>query len=62
MSFLPPHAPSPTPDPTPIYGAATSVFSVIVSLLPHLETGLRISVLLVGLIAGVASLKKALQK
>lgn len=55
-------SPTPTPDPTPIYGAATSVFSVVVSLLPTLETGLRISVLLVGLIAGVVSLKKALQK
>lgn len=31
-------------------------------MLPHLETGLRISVLLVGLVAGIVGLKKALQK
>jgi len=42
---------------SPLLGITTSISSVIVSLLPWLETGLRVSVLLVGLVAGVLSLQ-----
>jgi flagellar motor component MotA len=38
---------------TGLLGTATSVSGVLVSMLPHLETGLRISGAFVGLIAGV---------
>jgi len=34
-------------------GTATSISGVLISMLPHIETGLRISGALVGLIAGV---------
>jgi len=36
-----------------LMGTATSISGVLISMLPHLETGLRISGALVGLIAGV---------
>jgi zinc transporter ZupT len=45
------------PHVSPLLGIATSISSVLVSLLPWLETGLRVSVLLVGLAAGVLSLR-----
>jgi hypothetical protein len=38
---------------TGIIGTATSISGVLVSLLPHIETGLRISGAIVGLVAGV---------
>lgn len=38
---------------TGIMGTATSISGVLISLVPHLETGLRISGAFVGLIAGV---------
>jgi flagellar motor component MotA len=38
---------------TGILGTVTSVSGVLVSMLPHLETGLRISGAFVGLVAGV---------
>jgi flagellar motor component MotA len=38
---------------TGLLGTATSVSGVLVSMLPHLETGLRISGAFVGLIAGI---------
>lgn len=38
---------------TGILGTATSISGVLVSMLPHLETGLRISGAFVGLIAGL---------
>jgi hypothetical protein len=41
------------PTMTGIIGTATSVSGVLVSTLPHLEAGLRISGAFVGLIAGV---------
>jgi flagellar motor component MotA len=36
-----------------IAGTLTSLFGVMVSLIPHLETGLRISGAFVGLVAGI---------
>jgi flagellar motor component MotA len=36
-----------------ITGTLTSLFGVMVSLIPHLETGLRISGAFVGLVAGI---------
>ena len=36
-----------------IMGTATSISGVLISMLPHIETGLIISGALVGLIAGV---------
>jgi flagellar motor component MotA len=41
------------PTMTGIVGTVTSVTGVLVSLVPHLETGLRISGAFVGLIAGI---------
>jgi flagellar motor component MotA len=41
------------PTMTGIIGTATSISGVLVSLLPHIETGLRISGAIVGLVAGV---------
>jgi hypothetical protein len=43
----------------PIIGVSTSLGSVIVSLLPHLETGMRLGVLFLGLVAGVMTVRKA---
>jgi hypothetical protein len=43
----------------PLVGVTTSLGSVIVSLLPHLETAMRLGVLGLGLIAGVLTVRKA---
>jgi len=43
----------------PIIGVTTSLGSVLVSLLPHLETGMRVSALALGLFIAVMSAKKA---
>jgi hypothetical protein len=43
----------------PIIGVTTSLGSVAVSLLPHLETAMRLGVLGLGLIAGVLTVRKA---
>jgi hypothetical protein len=43
----------------PLIGVTTSLGSVLVSLLPHIETGMRLGVLFLGLIAGVMTVRKA---
>jgi hypothetical protein len=43
----------------PLIGVTTSLGSVVASLMPHLETGMRLGVLFLGLIAGVLTVKKA---
>jgi len=43
----------------PIVGVTTSLGSVIVSLLPHLETAMRLGVLGFGLFAGALAAHKA---
>jgi hypothetical protein len=43
----------------PIIGVSTSLGSVIVSLLPHLETAMRLGVLGFGLFAGALAAHKA---
>jgi hydrogenase/urease accessory protein HupE len=43
----------------PLVGVTTSVGSVIFSLLPHLETGMRLSALALGLWIAVMSARKA---
>jgi hypothetical protein len=43
----------------PLIGVTTSLGSVIVSLLPHLETAMRFGVLGLGLIAGLLTVRKA---
>ena len=43
----------------PIIGVTTSLGSVVVSLLPALETAMRLGVLGLGLIAGVLTARKA---
>jgi hypothetical protein len=43
----------------PLIGVTTSLGSVIVSLLPHLETAMRMGVLFLGLIAGALTVRKA---
>ena len=43
----------------PLVGVSTSLGSVIVSLLPHLETAMRLGVLGLGLIAGLLTVRKA---
>ncbi len=43
----------------PIIGVSTSLGSVIVSLLPHLETGMRVSALALGLFIAIMSARKA---
>jgi hypothetical protein len=43
----------------PLIGVTTSLGSVIVSLLPHLETAMRFGVLFLGLIAGALTVRKA---
>lgn len=43
----------------PVIGVTTSLGSVVVSLLPHLETAMRLGVLGLGLIAGLLTVRKA---
>ena len=43
----------------PLVGVTTSLGSVLVSLLPHLETAMRLGVLGLGLIAGLLTVRKA---
>jgi hypothetical protein len=43
----------------PLIGVTTSLGSVVVSLLPPLETAMRLGVLGLGLIAGVLTVRKA---
>jgi hypothetical protein len=43
----------------PLVGVSTSIGSVIVSLIPHLETAMRLGVLGLGLIAGLLTVRKA---
>jgi hydrogenase/urease accessory protein HupE len=43
----------------PFVGVTTSLGSVFVSLLPHLETGMRVSALALGLFIAVMSARKA---
>jgi hypothetical protein len=43
----------------PIIGVTTSLGSVVASLMPHLETGMRLGVLFLGLVAGVLTVRKA---
>ena len=42
----------------PLVGVTTSLGSVLVSLLPHLETGMRVSALALGLFIAVMSARK----
>jgi hydrogenase/urease accessory protein HupE len=42
----------------PIIGVSTSLGSVIVSLLPHLETGMRLGALALGLFIAIMSARK----
>jgi hypothetical protein len=42
----------------PFVGVTTSLGSVLVSLLPHLETGMRVSALALGLFIAVMSARK----
>jgi hydrogenase/urease accessory protein HupE len=43
----------------PFVGVTTSLGSVIFSLLPHLETGMRVSALVMGLFIAFMSARKA---
>ena len=43
----------------PFVGVTTSLGSVLFSLLPHLETGMRVSALLMGLFIAFMSARKA---
>ncbi len=43
----------------PVIGVSTSLGSVVASLMPHLETGLRLGVLFLGLVAGILTVLKA---
>jgi hypothetical protein len=43
----------------PLIGVTTTLSSVVVSLLPHLETAMRLGVLGLGLIAGFLTVRKA---
>jgi hypothetical protein len=43
----------------PLIGVTTTLSSVIVSLLPHIETAMRFGVLGLGLIAGLLTVRKA---
>ena len=43
----------------PVIGVTTSLGSVLVSLLPHLETGMRVSALALGLFIALMSARKA---
>lgn len=42
----------------PAIGVTTSLGSVLVSLLPHLETGMRVSALALGLFIAIISARK----
>ena len=42
----------------PLVAASTSLGSVLVSLLPHLETGFRLSTLFLGFLVALLSLRK----
>ena len=42
----------------PLIGVTTSLGSVVVSLLPHLETGMRLSALALGLFVAMMSARK----
>ena len=42
-----------------VIGVTTSLGSVVVSLLPHLESAMRLGVLGLGLIAGLLTVRKA---
>jgi hydrogenase/urease accessory protein HupE len=42
----------------PLIGVTTSLGSVLVSLLPHLETGMRLSALALGLFVALMSARK----
>lgn len=42
----------------PVIGVTTSLGSVLVSLLPHLETGMRVSALALGLFIAIVSARK----
>lgn len=42
----------------PVIGVTTSLGSVFVSLLPHLETGMRVSALALGLFIAIVSARK----
>jgi hydrogenase/urease accessory protein HupE len=42
----------------PFIGVTTSLGSVVVSLLPHLETGMRLSALALGLFVALMSARK----
>ena len=43
----------------PFVGVTTSLGSVVFSLLPHLETGMRVSALIMGLFIAFMSARKA---
>jgi F0F1-type ATP synthase assembly protein I len=43
----------------PLVGVSTSLGSVIASLLPHLETSMRLGVLFLGLVAGILTVRKS---
>ena len=43
----------------PLIGVTTTLSSVVVSLLPHLESAMRLGVLGLGLIAGFLTVRKA---
>jgi F0F1-type ATP synthase assembly protein I len=43
----------------PLVGVSTSLGSVVASLLPHMETGMRLGVLFLGLVAGVLTVRKS---
>jgi hydrogenase/urease accessory protein HupE len=43
----------------PVIGVSTSLGSVLVSLLPHLETGMRLSALALGLFVAALAARKA---
>jgi hydrogenase/urease accessory protein HupE len=42
----------------PVIGVTTSLGSVLVSLLPHLEAGMRVSALALGLFIAIVSARK----
>ena len=43
----------------PLIGVTTSLGSVVASLMPHLETGMRLGVLFLGLVAGILTVRKS---
>ena len=42
----------------PLVGVSTSLGSIVASLLPHMETGMRLGVLFLGLVAGILTVRK----